>query len=414
MIKIKANRLGELEARMAKLNKRANKLGCGTVGFKIVGEEVEEHTIPETEIKRSVKMLLIEPTGEAPVLAGWKLISRIEHPHENANLLFSVPGEETPESYRTVKPVCDHCGKIRRRKDTFVVQNVDTNEYKQVGSSCLRDFLGHSSPEHVVNLCTFMTSLSESMGEDEEYDERDSFMKGHSYVDSLTFLSYVTMLVEKEGWKARSSCAPYASTASMALDMILYFGQGSSEYRRYMQNLFASVTKAHKEFAKEALEWMANSMPTKSDYQWNLQVAAAQGTTTHRNAGILASGIVAYTKHLEHEIKRREYAKRDSEKSNEWLGVVGERKTFNGLTVMSVRNLDSNFGVVVLYRFEDAQGNVVVWFSSGDTDIELGKTVSVTGRIKKLDSYQGRKQTVLTRCKVELGHDQASSQACGQ
>lgn len=54
-----------------------------------------------------------------------------------------------------------------------------------------------------------------------------------------------------------------------------------------------------------------------------------------------------------------------------------------------------------IHEFVDSDGNVFVWFSSACIDAESGDTVKVRGTIKKHLEYDGMKQNVLTRCKVE-------------
>ena len=43
--------------------------------------------------------------------------------------------------------ICEHCGLRRRRTRTYVVVHTDSGEVRQVGSGCLRDFLGGPDPE---------------------------------------------------------------------------------------------------------------------------------------------------------------------------------------------------------------------------------------------------------------------------
>lgn len=54
-----------------------------------------------------------------------------------------------------------------------------------------------------------------------------------------------------------------------------------------------------------------------------------------------------------------------------------------------------------IHEFVDSDGNVFIWYSSASIDAEKGDTVTVRGTIKKHSEYDGMKQTVLTRCKVE-------------
>lgn len=52
-----------------------------------------------------------------------------------------------------------------------------------------------------------------------------------------------------------------------------------------------------------------------------------------------------------------------------------------------------------LYNFEDEDGNVYVWKTS--KDIDLNGMMEVKGTVKENGEYKGIKQTVLTRCKLE-------------
>ena len=54
----------------------------------------------------------------------------------------SVPGVEL-DGWRPEVSECDHCGTTRRRSATYLVEHEDGSR-KQVGSSCMADFLGAS------------------------------------------------------------------------------------------------------------------------------------------------------------------------------------------------------------------------------------------------------------------------------
>lgn len=61
---------------------------------------------------------------------------------------------------------------------------------------------------------------------------------------------------------------------------------------------------------------------------------------------------------------------------------------------------DSQFGVMYIYRFVDADGNVYIWKTSNYiADLEK-KNVNIRGTVKDNSEYKGEKQTVLTRCKI--------------
>ncbi len=95
----------------------------------------------------------------------------------------------------------------------------------------------------------------------------------------------------------------------------------------------------------------------------------------------------------------------DAQKSNEHVGSVKERLTLD-LTLVGLRDIDGFYGHSVLHRFEDAAGNLLVWFATNPEIIPdagdkramtVGETLTLAGTVKKQDDFRGRKQTVLTR-----------------
>ena len=79
-------------------------------------------------------------------------------------------------------------------------------------------------------------------------------------------------------------------------------------------------------------------------------------------------------------------------------GEVGERLD-RTLTVKKVTQLENYFGTSTFYLFEDEAGNEYCWTTSA-RQLDLGETYEVRGTVKAHQVYKGKKQTVLTRCKV--------------
>ncbi|MBO7535556.1 MAG: hypothetical protein J6T34_00255 [Bacilli bacterium] len=86
---------------------------------------------------------------------------------------------------------------------------------------------------------------------------------------------------------------------------------------------------------------------------------------------------------------------------SEWLGEVGD-KIKNHLVTLVRYNTCAGFrgGLQNIFTFEDEEGNVLTWFTSTNSDIEVNDKFYLEGTIKKLDEYKGTKQTVMTRCKL--------------
>ena len=89
----------------------------------------------------------------------------------------------------------------------------------------------------------------------------------------------------------------------------------------------------------------------------------------------------------------------EATKPNEHVGSVGERLDVP-LTVTNVFVGESQFGTYWLVSFEDTQGRAFLWRASSGTELAKGDAVTGKGIVKEHGEYKGRKQTVLTRCKL--------------
>lgn len=87
------------------------------------------------------------------------------------------------------------------------------------------------------------------------------------------------------------------------------------------------------------------------------------------------------------------------ESSSEWQGEVGDRID-RTLTVVKITPLaDGYYGPSTFFLFKDEYENEYCW-TTGSKSLDLYATYEVRGTIKSLQTYKGKKQTVLTRCKV--------------
>lgn len=88
---------------------------------------------------------------------------------------------------------------------------------------------------------------------------------------------------------------------------------------------------------------------------------------------------------------------------SEYVGVVGERRTFE-LTLVDTFSYSNEFGYVFVHKFIDDQGNELVWKTSGmfclSGSSDYFKQGTVTATIKAHKEFRGVKQTELIRCKV--------------
>lgn len=68
-------------------------------------------------------------------------------------LLRLAPGSEGLVDRESIRPgECDHCHTVRPRSSVLIVRNEDTKETKQVGRSCVKDFLGWNTYPVFIDL----------------------------------------------------------------------------------------------------------------------------------------------------------------------------------------------------------------------------------------------------------------------
>jgi len=88
------------------------------------------------------------------------------------------------------------------------------------------------------------------------------------------------------------------------------------------------------------------------------------------------------------------------ESPSEWVGEIGQRYYFS-LLVKSVKELDTFYGKSILYNFEDADGNTIIWFCSGKgINVEENEWYEIAGTVSKHQKYKNIKQTCINRCKL--------------
>jgi hypothetical protein len=412
VFKIPACRFAELEAKLARLARRAAKIGVPVPTMKKVGEDkrpIYRHDpegIYPSRVVGYLELVVVEVSGEAPKFAGWTFLARLERltsedKSASANIIHKlVESAELPEEYRTSAPKCDHCKTKRRRNDTFVVQHED-GRVLQVGSSCLADFLGHPSPETLAAQCTYLLEFFGDVRDAEEWG-LGGFREPDAY-DLASYLTWVSVAIRNAGgWLSRSAAYEQGrtqeSTATVAWNIMT---------SKEAQEKVGAPLPLDVERGRLATEW-GQTVDPKNDYFHNLKTIATLGVVSLRSAGLAASLLPAYDRELAREAERKRRAERPI--LNEYMGTVGERLGVSKkgnlregrlvLECVACRDFKSEWGAKYLIVFEDAEGRSYKWWSTkGRLDVDT--TYLLAGTVKKHEEYKGRKQTVLTRCDAE-------------
>lgn len=290
----------KFEAQIAKLSKRSEKLIGQPIKPFVFGYDFKDIG------GASIKVFQVMLTAETPKVDGWTFVARIDHSQEVGNLIRAVPntGVTIPETYRTAKPHCDHCKVLRYRRDTFVLHNDQTDEFKQVGTTCLTDFFGHD-PYKIAKLAELLGYAAETARGSGEYDEdgRDFGLTDRRYLDVETVLAHAALAVRQYGWtsaKAARENYDLTATRERVFDSL-------NRIRKGYRTEFDVPSDEDKALATAALEWAQGFCDNDNlnDYMHNVCVVARSQMIEARAVGIAASIIPTYKRETEKAAPRQ-------------------------------------------------------------------------------------------------------------
>lgn len=349
------------------LAKRAKRLTGERLFLTVVGFHKEEDKDSKFYGQRINEVFVAFPE---PKLAGWEFVARIDHASEAGNIVRTTGLRDLPELYRDSDPSCGHCGHKRRRRDTFVVFH-EEDGFKQVGSSCLKDFLGHGDADKWAK----MAELIASIGEFARGSRNTGFvgdLTDHRWIDTESFMEMCAESILTHGFisKKKSHETGRSSTAD--------------DVWGAMHNQLPIVSNAAQNLAQAALDWARNLSGELTEYEHNCYVVANSEALEPRSIGIAASIVGVY------------YSRnRPKNAPSEFMGVQGQKLEIE-VVVEEIRTLDNSY----LHRFRDAHGNRYTWFATKPVlRGSQGKSVRIKGTVKKHDTYKNIKSTILTRVK---------------
>ena len=264
---------------------------------------------------------------------------------------------------------CDHCG-VKHARKTVVLLN-DGTEFKQVGNSCVKDYMG-------ISLSTFnwLRDTILTLTDGSEWLDSDSFSRATPVYDVNDVLAYSYMACSTRGYHKTDE---EYSTSTEVMDMIL--------------NNIVPTTVAV-EWAKTAVDMLTNMLPT-SNYEQNVHNIVKTGYVSLKMMGILCSSYIM----VERELNKFSSVVKSTSKH---VGELKQRITFNGKIVMAYGS-HGFYGYKVMYIIEDNDGNQFKWVTNSvnHTKYATNESYQFTGTVVEHGDYKGTQQTVLSRCKTK-------------
>ncbi len=374
---IPASNKNLVDDKLVKLNKRALKLGLEEIIW-VWGKAF----LNENEI------LIVPVEISGPLFVqynDWEFIATLQHLTTGENIIRAIDNTiQIPKEFRESGSSCQHCMVNRYRKDTYLVKNIKTNQIVQVGSSCIKDFLGGQSPDNLLQKAELISGLIEYME-----GSSQQFVRSDGIYHLSKVLAQTSACIRDYGWvsKSKSLETGKTSTASWVMDN---FNPPTDKFP------LSIVDDSDKDLAVAASDWAENLSDAEcdsSDYLYNIRAIARSGMVSYRTMGFAASIVTSFQKHL------LSTAPKPAKKESNYLGSTKDKFVFE-LILKHDFPYEGNYGTTYKYIFEDQEGNVLVWNSSNHYDLTRGTKYLVKGTIKDHSEYKGTKQTIITRCQL--------------
>ena len=399
---ILADNLPRLEKKLTTIANKCHKFGCeftynnlGEFFKEVEIEPATRYTPAKTELR---KYVTVEVEGTA-IVNDWQFVATIDH-EETGNVIRKAVEVEIPKRYYTSDCYCEHCKTKRQRKNTYLVQNLKTGEFKQVGNSCLNDFTHGMSAEAVA---TYIAAWDELIKGYEPYT-------GGSYTTYLPtkeILAYSAELTNKLGYVSSGNIR---STRSLTDDYWCLDNRPSFLHEKVREVLVEDKEKYGLKFdrpentklVEDALAWLKEQDGDSSDYIHNMQVICLQDGVQNKDLGFCCSLINTYNKAMQRktEADARRAANAQARKTSKHVGSIGDRITVETTSWRCVTSWENEFGTTFLYKFTDIFGNVFTWKTGIclDSDVVL-QHATFKGTVKNHSEFNGVQETEMTRCK---------------
>lgn len=281
-----------------------------------------------------------------------------------------LKGNDAPACWWTVDGFCDDCKDKYKRQTTIILLDNDTDEYKQVGTSCVKKYTGIDCRD----IISVYGDVTEFVNQDIYVDNK--YLADYSVNVRLTrdYLASCISLIKSEGYVKFST--NYDETTKI---------KGYHNKDKVSQECY--------DIADDVINYFSSlDINNIDDFARNVKSKLANKYSS-------VSGFVAYAYVLYKKLNEKANEQHSNSNSN-YVGEIGEKIAFDGTVVKSISTV-SNYGQLYINIFKDNNGNVFVWKTttkSFDSDIK----VQVSGTIKDHKEYNGQKQTILTRAKVHI------------
>lgn len=363
--------------KIAKLNARAAKRGF-TGGFALIGTPTTWSETDESGWTVQRSGFAVTLTGTPPCYEGWTFLAAVDTVGDDF-VVRTAPGvpEGSIDRSMLLAEHCGHCKTARKRTKTFLVRHEDGTMI-QVGSTCLKDFLGWSGNPVFY-------------AEDALRAEIDGWVSGTSADYTVaTILATAWAVVALEGFHPASFGDN--STRTQIERALLHRSQRAIDLRKALAPHMDDARAIVPTIIETLLERLGSS-----DFESNLRAVVAAECLPERLYGIAAAAIPVYQKMVNCAPGTPETDRPEPV----WLGTKGEKVTVTGKINVAMTVDGYAYGTTSRLVIIETDTALIKVMSAAAWAYQttVGDMVTVTGTVKDHATYRGAKQTVLARVK---------------
>ncbi len=386
--------------RMDKVNKAINRMNnlisndLPEIKLSIIGKEIKPiefiHKMDGTrwtEIRYiSFTNIQVESYGIIG-FNGWSVLGKLENIYDYEKpMITTIMGKELPEYYKLLSKeqlVCEHCNKnIITRIKYFILYNQEIDTYQMVGSSCLKEFLG-VDPEKWLQYFQIVldTSISDNIADDEEFKLSKEY-----YVNLDELLILGMYVINQKGFyvsftQSDDDNLPTSVVVNHLLNSFDQFGIINEYQEKYANDI------------RLIKEWIINYTGTL-DLILNAKQFIEKGKVHYKYINRAIALLPFYFKEK----------KNKQNKISNYYGNIKDKIVNLAVEIIGLYTYPSNYGYVTIIIMDDHNGHIFKWncTSNSINELENGDIIQISGTIKEHSEYRGIKQTILTRCKVNI------------
>ena len=369
----------KVEKKIQSVVRQVKKYGFST-DYKVVSTEVKE--VPFYHVEGCTKVKL----GTVPVkvvnyefnmpdfkVGDYTPVAVIEHNvvvncDDVKNMVHLINNfENAPKSWWTIDGHCDDCNDSYSRKKTVMLLNNTDGTFRQIGTSCLKRYLGVTCFNVIHN---FMTV--DELVEEEVAMYGDALPRENKYVKTEKLLGYVYSMYDAMGGYIKNKTIEDAWKAATNPDA-------------------DEVSESCKERAQKTIEFFRNlDIENLNDFARNVKAAVL-------SEYIDCSSYVACAPMLQTKLMAK-IEQHNLELESDYVGNIKDKLELD-VTVTNCAGFESQFGYMFINTFRDNNSNNVFIWVTGTKSYEVGSKLKILGTVKDHKEYNGVKQTVLTRVK---------------